>query len=742
MKTTIGTFCSLLLIMVLLSCRIVTGQVFQFQPYHDMEVIKNGRNLAHPTIGGLAAPQFAEIDLNNDGIEDLIVFERLDNKVMPFIRRIENGVLNLQYAPDYSYLFPEMLDWLILADFNLDGKKDLFTGSNGGIKVYENIGNNRPAFRLRTNLLDAWWEFGFRAGILVLRLDRPGIADLDGDGDLDVISFDNFEIGKVNYYRNMSMERYGHADSLDFVVASRCWGYFEEDQFSSNILLGLDSGCFRPVPLPNVVSRIQHLGSTITPINANRDTLMDILLGDVEMTHLKYLQNGGTQRKAIITQVFDSFPAYDTTSFIPIFPAGYLVDVNLDGKKDLIVATNDFTEARLTDHVWYYQNQSSTPLDSFKLVTRNFLVEDILQYYTNAAPLAVDVDNDGREDLLISFENGQYKGVIHYYRNTGTTIQPAFTLIDTLFLRTDTLNQRFLRLAKGDLNGSGRADLLIGTLNGNLIHYENTGSSAIPGFVLRSLQYQGLLPGQGPAPEIADINRDGKPDLFIGTREGKIQYYQNNGTASAPSFTLVNGQLGNVNTAEFFTGFAVPRIADFNNDGVLDLVVGSERGRLFFFPSIEQSMTAPFLNRSVALFWPQVGIYDSTRLGLYVTPTVMQLNGDTLVDLLVGSFRGGIQAFRNTQFAVSVPGIEMQVPMLRVFPNPSSAGQFNVQLDENQASMRRLSLYDVQGRLIRQFDADYDSRFEQISTEARGLLLLRVELTDGRVVHRKLLAVQ
>ena len=702
--------------------------------------------LKFPWMGGLTASQIAEMDVNGDGTTDLLVFDKTENHLMVLLRtRLPSGEVVHTPAPEYADLFPPIWYWMVLGDLEGDGDPDLFTSSNGGVRVYENVGSiGQPLFRLRSNNLETMWDFGFRAGMLVLNSDLPGIADLDGDGDLDIISFDNFDIGKATYYRNMSVERYGRPDSLDFLVVSRCWGRFEENQTNSNIQIGLTGSCFPPLPVPGVLARPMHMGSTITPMNADGDSLVDILLGDVESRYLKYLRNGGSRDTARITQVFDSFPAYDIVSDVPSFCAGFLVDVDLDGRKDLLVAPGDYYFSRLKNHLWYYKNQSVNARDSFRLQRTNYLTGDQIHFGTGAAPLVADLDGDGKPELLIAHESTLQYGVIHLYRNSGSVLQPIWEAYDTLFLRTDTLSLRRIRMASGDLNGDGRTDLLLGHEDGNLYYYNNTSTGTGSfSFGLQSTAFGPTDAGPAVAPELYDLNADGKADLILGTRDGRLRLYLNQGTGQIPLFTLTDPEWGQVNTTEFFTGYAVPRVTDLNRNGQIDLVVGSERGRLFFYPDVSLQAGARWSESPRSIYSSINGTSDSSRLGRFVCPAPANLNADSLPDLLVGSFRGGVTTLYNQGASLGFGPNRVILPKIDItlIPNPAISGQTTLVWDPESVPFGKhdMRLTDAKGKLVYADSIEGSAGRLPLSLDASGLLWVEVQWNDGRISRGRLL---
>ena len=118
---------------------VCSSQFFSLEQDNTIQVIQNNDTLLNPWTGGFNAAQISKIDLNNDQIEDLFVFDRSSNKVITFL--YENN--QFIYAPEFEKYFPKNLsNWVLLRDYNNDGKKDIFSYISGGIGVWKNTSNS------------------------------------------------------------------------------------------------------------------------------------------------------------------------------------------------------------------------------------------------------------------------------------------------------------------------------------------------------------------------------------------------------------------------------------------------------------------------------------------------------------------------------------------------------------------------------------------------------------------------
>jgi len=68
----------------------------------DIPVIENGVTLSDPWIGGMNLPMYLPAALNNDGTEDLVIFELKDGRTYTYL--YEND--DYKYHPEYQDNFP------------------------------------------------------------------------------------------------------------------------------------------------------------------------------------------------------------------------------------------------------------------------------------------------------------------------------------------------------------------------------------------------------------------------------------------------------------------------------------------------------------------------------------------------------------------------------------------------------------------------------------------------------------
>ena len=176
----------------------------------SLTISENGIAFSSDFSGGINAGQFSEIDLNLDGTMDIVVFDKSGNKISPFIN--DNG--NYIYAPKYRSSFPKAHDWMLLEDYNCDGKNDIYTYSSGGMAIYENTSTTNLSFSLVTSLVRS--DYGSNnLSIYISPADIPAIADIDYDGDLDILTFSILG-GFIEYHKNMAMELTGNCDTVAF----------------------------------------------------------------------------------------------------------------------------------------------------------------------------------------------------------------------------------------------------------------------------------------------------------------------------------------------------------------------------------------------------------------------------------------------------------------------------------------------------------------------------------------------
>lgn len=689
-----------------LSCFMDANGQGTYEPDTTIPVSISGTTLKTPWVGGFNAPLFSEIDLNGDGIKDLFVFDKEGNRITTYLNNGTPNSVDYVYAPEYKKKFPVTLhDWVLLVDFDCDGKEDIFTYSySGGMTVYRNDYSAVTGlkFNLEYNLVMS--KYGtVTANLYVASVNLPALEDVDYDGDLDVLTFPvsgNF----VEYHKNMGKELYGKCDTLVYQLNPNCYGNFGLSGNSNTAILNVSCRLSEPTPPPsgNFVLNTQHSGSCMIGLDIDGDNDYDLLNGDILGDNLLLIGNGGSSAAPNMTFQDTAFPSYDVPVDLFTFPSPYYLDVDNDGNKDLVVAPCISGPSENFNNVLYYRNTTNNSTNIFDFQQNRFLSNEMIEVGSGANVSFTDIDSDGLKDIIIG-NYGYYSAVLpfesglSYYRNTGTSAAPSFELqtIDYgnfFSLPTNT----GLDPAFGDLDSDGDQDLILGHTDGSLIYYTNTaGMGNPPVYMLVQPELLNNLGspidvGQFSAPQIVDVNKDGKQDLIIGERSGNINYYENTGTATSPVFTLNNANWGGVDVSNVWTLYSYSTPCLYDSAGTYQLLVGAVNGYIYQYNNIDGNLNGTFTLVD-SMFY---GIHEPDR----ITVDVADLDNDGVMEILTGNYAGGVTMYKfDTSSGVHNPVVSSSE--FSVYPNPAS-DQLFVKFNAPFFVERQFTILDMLGRVV------------------------------------------
>uniref|UniRef100_UPI004048AFA2 T9SS type A sorting domain-containing protein n=1 Tax=Algoriphagus sp. TaxID=1872435 RepID=UPI004048AFA2 len=600
------------------------------------QVLSNGFSL------GINSAQIQTIDLTGDGKEEWVVWDINSRQLQVFEKKGEQFLIR----PELSYFFPtDVSGFLVLADFDRDGKKDLFTSTALGIKAYRNTSSgSQISWTIAQNFLRLEGANNIPAN----NLDTPLLQDLDGDGDLDLLLF-NFAVGDyLEYYRNTSIERKGSPDIDGFAFPIRHWGGFEFCG-CGQISFGLtcDGRTLATPASPLDQARVQHAGGhSLLYRDFTGDGIPDLLMGREECTTLYFLPNEGTSSNPKFASFSKELPGFGSLPEFPRFHAGQYLE------ESLIVSLNT-NETAAPFGVDFAQSIVRLEKGTGKMLP--ILQNQVLDLGENTRPFFSGTSFSG--ELLVT-ANGKkgtkVLGQAYRMRYTGTQLE----LVEEDYLGLSELNLLDLTLLDYTSVSKEKHLWVLGT---------RTSSTGVPAPVL--LKREGVNWGEfalkglslRTGDQLTLYGHQGKDQLLVAAQNGSLTQYEVDLTARSVQLVASN-----------FLGFQ-------DNPGSRNLNVTIRSGERPDLYSVDQTgrifRIRDFLNASVREeVLVRIQNQDlPLRLGRSNWLAVVKSSLGEEDDLILGTRGGGLLYLS----AASTDGDSAGEFSVTAFPNPSS-GSFQI----------------------------------------------------------------
>ncbi|MBX2899624.1 MAG: T9SS type A sorting domain-containing protein [Cyclobacteriaceae bacterium] len=569
-----------------------------------------------------------------------------------------------QYAPHYESLFPALTHWLLLRDLNCDGKKDLFTSDPFGMVAYVNT--TKPGQLLSWRPYDPGRPIltkGFTSNVN-LQLNASDIPVIDDiDGDGDL------DILNVRFVGIGTIE---YHKNLSMERTGTCDSLQLEriTQTFGNLEECQCNFAFGGEPCPTSGGRTQHAGGkAMLTLDTDNDGDKDLLFSEETCTALSFLENKGTNETANMNS-FTTFPASNPINFM-IFPAAFYEDVDFDGKPDLIASPNvyarTFTSAiNFKESAWFYKNTGTTALPQFTLQQKNFLQANMIDVGDYAVPAFFDADGDGDLDLFISnYADVAFASRIRFYENTGTPSEPAFTLRSEDFGGFSSSPLFNLKIQFADLNADGRPDLVF---TGTNMFNGQTNLAFLPNKATTGLN----ISGQTVQAVSVSIGQQENILIYDLDQDGKPDMFIGKANGAIQYWRNTGStQPAFTLTNASYLGFGATTdrqnptlaIGDLNADGRADLIVGNQRGELSIYSDIRAQN--PVVGLTQIIYNPLTETSESRNLGARVWPAITNLTNSDMPAIVCGTLTGGLLYLKNTESTGLPP-----VPVINLYPNP------------------------------------------------------------------------
>lgn len=453
----------------------------------------------------------------------------------------------------------------------------------------------------------------------------------------------------------------------------------------------------------------------------------------------------------------------------------HYVDFDGDGKLDVLIGFDDWTDFGYFDTGWegaydergkwkrgplrgklyVARNAGTNDAPRYEQATRIDAGDGPLEVYGWPSPCVADFDGDGDLDIVC----GEFLDKFTYFQNVGTRRGAKYAAGRRLVHegKPIAMDLQMIVPTPIDWDGDGDVDLIVGDEDGRVALVEHTGRvvAGVPSFlppVYFRQEADRLKCGALATPVGFDWDGDGDEDIVSGNTAGYVEWFENLGpgdgglprwaaprklSADGETIRIQAGENGSVQgPCEAKWGYTTLSVADWNVDGLLDLVVNSIWGKVVWYENAGTRAAAKLLAaRPVEVEWPDAtpkpewNWWNPQGKELVTqwrtTPAVVDFNGDALPDLVMLDHEGFLALFARRR---GEEGMLRLLPGERAFVDESGKP---LQLNAGRAGRsgrRKLCIADWDG----------DGRLDVLLNGTNAEWLRNVGEGDGRTVLKSM----
>jgi len=249
-----------------------------------------------------------------------------------------------------------------------------------------------------------------------------------------------------------------------------------------------------------------------------------------------------------------------------------------------------------------------------------------------SSPAIGDINGDRRIEVVV----GSYDGNVYALRGIDVTFLRFFRS-ERLLWSFKTGDSVYSSPAIGDINGDGKSEIVVGSRDGKIYAIRGTDGNLLWTFTTGSPVYS--------SPALGDINVDGQVEVIVGSKDGKIY--------------VLRGTDGNL-LWSYPTGgplYSSPALGDVNGDGESEVVVGSYDGNVYALRGIYGG-----------ILW-----FFTTGGPISSSPAIGDINGDGQIEVVVGSEDGKVYSLRGKSITL-LEYIKTRTPVERLLWSFTTGG--------------------------------------------------------------------